>query len=103
VLMLISLSAVALALTLRKVDRGAPSMSAIEHDPSSMSASAPFADSHRASPESGKVPKSDIAPMLRHRHFVSIADFGLVGPSGENDKVSHVLKPVGRSCPANSP
>jgi hypothetical protein len=28
---------------------------------------------------------------LLNSHFVSIADFGLVGALGENDKVSHML------------
>jgi hypothetical protein len=36
-------------------------------------------------------------------HFVSIADFGLVCGSGENDKVSQVLKPDGRLWASNSP
>jgi len=41
-------------------------------------------------------------PFLDHC-FASIADFGLVGASGENDSVSHALNPDGRSCPSNSP
>jgi hypothetical protein len=43
------------------------------------------------------VPEPDMA------YFVSVAAFELVGGGGENEKVSHVLKPDGRLCASNSP